>query len=209
MEETHDLDALWRAVNDELHRGELIPGLWEAAACVKPLAIDGDTLVLGVPMDKAGLASHLESTRHRHQVQAIIEKVAGRKLGHRVIEGDTPEAWVRRKAMEEARTAAADAALEQRRARRDAVSSWEGLREQLTLKFQQMAAKRSPRALAEYLHEVLPLVLETERRLEQQGLTDDETHERQVSRVFDKIATQCNIPSTVVALEYLRLARGE
>jgi hypothetical protein len=207
--DTQDPVALWEAVNDELHRGELIPGLWEAASAVKALAIEGDTLVLGVPLDKAGLASHLESTRHRIHVQNIVEKVAGRKLECRVIEGDTPEAWEKRKALEQARAAAADDALERRRQRKDAIGSWEGLRETLTVNYGQLASRRSPKALAEYLEAVLPLVREVETKLQEQGLADDHAHERSLSRVFDKIATQCGIPSTIVALEYIRLGRAE
>ena len=209
MPETPDLEALWQAVNDELHRGELIPALWQAAAAVKPLAIDGDTLILGAPQDKMGLASHLESTRFKRQVASLIEKVAGQKLSCRVIEGDTPEAWKRRKAMEEARAAGADAALMRRRERRESMSSWEGLRETLTQKFSELASRRSPRSLAQYLQVVLPLVREVERTLEEQGDALDEANERQLGRVFDKIATQCNIPSTIVALEYLKLDRPE
>ncbi len=209
MAETQDLEALWKAVNDELHRGELIPSLWQAAAAVKPLAMDGDTLVLGVPLDKAGLASHLESTRHRHLVLSTLAKVAGRRLECRVIEGDTPEAWEQRKQREEAQAAEAQITLERLRARRAAVSSWEGLRQSLTLKFHELAAKRSPQALARYLQEVLKLVRETEEKLKAQGVADEAAHERQLSRVFDKIASQCNIPSTVVALEYLKLTQTE
>jgi hypothetical protein len=207
--ETLDLDALWQGVNDELHRGELIPALWQAAAAVKPLAIDGDTLILGAPQDKMGLASHLESTRFRRPVESLIEKVAGQKLSCRVIEGDTLEAWERRKVIEDARAAGADASLVRRRERRESVSSWEGLRETLTQKFSELASRRSPRSLAQYLQIVLPLVRETERKLEEQGVELDDADERQLGRVFDKIATQCNIPSTIVALEYLKLDRSE
>ena len=208
MSDTQELEALWQAVNDELHRGELIPGLWAAAAAVKPLAIDGGTLVLGVPLDKTGLASQLQSTRHKHPVENLIEKVFGRRLECRVIEGNTAEAWERRKALDDARSAEADVTLTRMRARRDAVGSWESLREQLTIKFGEMASRRSPLALALFLREVLPLVRETERQLEEQGLTGDHAHERHLSRVFDKIATQCNIPSTIVALEYVKLGEA-
>ncbi len=47
------LERLWQRVNDELRRGPVNRGLWDAAAAARPIAVDSGVLVLGVaPEDR-------------------------------------------------------------------------------------------------------------------------------------------------------------
>ncbi|MFQ6098910.1 MAG: hypothetical protein ACE5O2_14365 [Armatimonadota bacterium] len=205
MPETDDAAALWKAVNAELHKGDLIPSLWEAAARAQPITVDGDTLVLGLAASEIGLRSHLEAPPNMARLRHILRAVAERDMTLRVIEGLTVEAWEATRAREQEREALRGEEAQRRFVARAELAGWEQLRDHLTKLFAERASRRSPQLLAAYLMDVLPLVKHTYETVKQSGKVTQEANERQLSRVLDKIAAQCNVPVTCVALELQRL----
>jgi hypothetical protein len=207
MSAVSEMDAatVWKSANAELHKGDLIPSLWEAAANATPIMIDGDVLVLGFPSAEIGLRSHLESAPNRARLRKIVSAVAGRDMEVRVVEGVTAEAWEAVKARESQTEALRGEKAEREFAARSQLVGWEQLRDQLNKQFADQASSRTPQLLAAYLVEVLPLVKKTYETVRESGTVTDEINERQLSRVIDKIAAQCNVPSTLVALELQRL----
>ncbi len=208
MTDTEDLETLWKAVNDELHQGELLPSLWEAAREARPICIEDDVLVLGLTPHQIGLGSHLTTGQNRHRMREVLERVTGEPLDLRVIEGTTHEQWVGRREREAAAAARAEAQVAATRAARALGASWETLREQLTTKYAQAKARQFPQHLARYMLDALAMTLDVETRVRAAEGSDDAVHDRQLARVLDKIANQCGVASPVVALEYMRLRDG-
>lgn len=208
MPESEDLETLWKAVNDELHKGELIPSLWEAVRAAKPLTIAEGRLVVGMPQGESGLGSHMSIGANRARLEQIIEQLAGEQLRLEVIEGQSLEAWESRREREQA--------VEQRAAGRAAALSgagaaavtWDQLREQLTVRYAQQKGRRYPQHMASYLLEALEMVAKTESEVGSSS-TEEELHQRHLARVLDKVAQQCGLPSALVALEYRRIRGAE
>jgi len=206
--ESEDLETLWKAVNDELHKGELIPSLWEAVRTAKPLAIADGRLVVGMGRGQMGLGSHMTVGPNRARLEQIIEHLAGERLTLEVIEGQSLEAWESRRQREMAvreRVEGRAAALAEAQA---AGATWDNLREQLTVKFAQHKERRYPQHLARYLLEALQMVVKMASQLAPSSPAEEEAQQRQLARILEKVAQQCGLPSALVALEYHRLQAG-
>lgn len=205
MAESADLETLWKAVNDELHKGELIPSLWEAARAAKPVALDGNRLVVGMERGQAGLGSHMTIGPNRSRLEQIIEQLAGERLVLEVIEGQSVEAWEARREREQAVQRRAEDMGATLTTTRAAATAWDDLREQLTVKYAQHRGRRYPQHMATYLVEALRMIAEAAGQLAPSAPDEEEAYERNLARVLDKVAQQCGLPSAMVALEYERV----
>lgn len=208
MAESEDLATLWKAVNDELHKGELIPSLWEAVRAAEPLAIGDGRLVVGMPRGQMGLGSHMTIGPNRARLEQIIEQLAGERLRLEVIEGQSLEAWESRREREAAVRQRAEDRTAALTGARAASTTWEHLREQLTVKYAQHKGRRYPQQMARYLLEALETIAATASQIAPSSPAEEEAHDRQLARVLEKVAQQCGLPSALVALEYRRVQAG-
>ena len=62
MSDQSQLQAIWQAVQQDLHKGEINRSLWDAAAAATPLTLDGDAFVLGFRPGEMRHGSYLTST---------------------------------------------------------------------------------------------------------------------------------------------------
>ena len=70
--------------------------------------------------------------------------------------------------------------------------------------YNEMVGIRDPQQLANLLITSLPMISEAEQAARTAGETEAQTHRRQLSRIFSKLATYCDLSPTLIALEYLR-----
>ena len=54
-----DLAAIWNEILPEVKNGVTGVGVWAALNAARPVASDGDVLILGVPHESAELGGHL------------------------------------------------------------------------------------------------------------------------------------------------------
>ncbi len=204
MTEELDVQQLWQQAQDMLRAGEINRALWDAAAAVQPITIDADTLILGLPSGQMQHASYLETAANKTRLQQILESLAGRRLDLRVISGTTQEAWQRLQQREQAVAETTVSAARTRAAGQTAINIWREGGQQINQIFTGARARARSIDLAQLLTQALPLIWETEQKARQQDPEAQDLHSRQLDRILDRIATYCNVPGPVVALEYLR-----
>ncbi len=141
---------------------------------------------------------------NRSRVIQILERLTGKPLDLRVVEGQDLEAWRRAQEIERLAEERQRAGLDARRALQTAASSWEHLNEALIREFGAVKASRRSVDLARMLLEAFDRVYATDTAVRSGAPEEEALHDRQLSRVCDRLAGYCDVPPTVVALEYLR-----
>jgi hypothetical protein len=199
-----DLQELWQAVIQALHRGPVNRGLWDAVAAARPLALENDTLVLGFDPRDMRLAGYLQTSSNRARLQEILLARTGRRLQLRIIEGDTLQDWERVKQLDRLTEQRAEEQLREVTARRDSIRAWEDLNDALIKLFSGTGVRRYPINLARLLAKALPMVYETDSKVRADDPEGAEYHDRELNRICDKLAVYCDLPATAVAMEYLR-----
>lgn len=205
MPEQIDLVALWNEVNAGLRRGPNVNrSLWDAAAAAKPLLVEDDTLVLGLPPAQMRLASYLTVPQNKQQILQLVESSVGRRLDLQVIEGVTPEAWRRFRERQQVTEDRVAAQADFRTAHKGALGVWEELPPKLHQLYTEIGVRRFAEPMARLLIRSLPLVAEAEEKARAAEPEAEQLHSTHLNRIFDKLATYCDISPTMVALEYLR-----
>jgi hypothetical protein len=204
MAEERDLNALWQNVNIELRKGDIDRSLWEAARAAVPLAVDGDTLVLGLKPAEMRMAGYLTTPAKKTQISAIIQRLDGQRLDLLVVEGHTAEDYEKYKQRHQSQT---DRTLEQAQFRSEhkgALGVWENLSAELHKLFSETQQRRFPEQLARLLIRTLPLVADAEEKAREAEPDAEQLHFTHLNRSFDKLSTYTDIPAPIVALEYMR-----
>ncbi len=197
-----DLNVLWQHVLEAVKkRGDFDLGLWRSLEAAQPLALEDGFLVVGFAPEASDLKPRLMEDFNRNLLNHIIRSLSPQlsDVNLRVIDGATPEAWEREKTMDVARRERVGREAPRQAVIEETNLTWEGLSEQLGLRFTQQRASRYPQTAARFLLECFPLLQD----LEQQG-GDPETVQRRLARVFNRLAGLTGIPAAQIALEYMR-----
>jgi hypothetical protein len=204
MSKTLKLDAVWNEVNARLRKGDINRSLWDAAAVAKPLLVEDDQFIVGLTPGNMRFSGYLTQPQYRVQIERILEDLAERKLQLVVIEGDEPGAWQR---LQERQMSQTDRVLEEaefRQTHKSVLGEWEELSRQLHKLFSETTQRRFPEQLARLLIKCLPIIAEAEDKARAVDPEAELVHFQHLNRSFDKLSSYCDIPATIVALEYLR-----
>ncbi|MBC7286971.1 MAG: hypothetical protein H5T86_02795 [Armatimonadetes bacterium] len=199
-----DLEALWKSVIEVLHRGPVNRSLWDAVARAKPLTIENGYLVLGFRPEDMRFAGYIETSANRARIQEILLARTGHRLQIRCIEGATLQDWERVKQIERLAEQRAEERVRVMEARRESVRAWEDLNEALVKLFTATTLRRYPVNLARMFAKALPMVYETDTQVRANDPEGEAYHDRELNRICDKLGSYCDLPPTVVAMEYLR-----
>lgn len=202
--ESLDLEKLWAAVIEGLHRGPVNRSLWQAAERAKPITIENGVLIIGFNPRDMRYAGYLQTAPNRSRIQEIIMARTGRRLDMRVIEGDTIEDWRRVKQIERLSEERVEEQVREIEARRESVRAWADLNEDLIKLFSATTARRYPMNLARMFAKALAMVYETDVQVRAADPQGTPFHDRELNRICDKLASYCDLPATAVAVEYLR-----
>ncbi len=209
MAEQLDAEKVWHQMRELLHKGDLNPPVWAAVDTVRPLTVDGDTLIVGVTTADMQHAGYIETGRNKAQLQELLEQVIGRRLDVRVINGTTVEDWERIKQRESAGLEAATVHARTRIAQKGGRAVWQQGAERVFAIFTGTRARARGTDLARLLRESVVAMREVERAARADSPDDEELHDQQLNRIIDRVATYCSVPPTVVALEYLHYCDDE
>lgn len=204
MAEGINLETLWQEVNQALHRGPINRPFWEAARAAVPLAIEDETLILGFQPKDMRHASYLETTVNKNRIQEVLQARTGKRMDIKCIEGATAEAWENTKAREREQEDKLRADYVQLRAHRTSLEAWGELSQRLTNLYATTRARSLPIVQATLLVKCLPMLFELDTELRSEDPDATMLHDRELNRLFDKIATFCDLPACQVALEYMR-----
>lgn len=211
MSQEQNLEEVWEQARQKLleEMDGFNRSLWDAATEAKPLVFEDGTLVLGVPPGKISLGSHLTSTANGPMVRQCVEQVLGEPVRVELIEGTDAEAWQRSKQLRETRERMAE---QQRRAAQEAAGAravWSRLHTRIGEVFGSTRERRFPLARAEMLAKALLAMREMEAEAYEEDPNAEELHQQELNRNIDRIANFAEVPSTFVAVEYLRVRRSK
>ncbi len=204
MTEEISAEELWEETRHALQQGDINRPLWEAAAAVRPITVDQDTLILGLPPAERQHASYLETAVNKSRIQQIFESLVGRRLDLRVISGTTEQDWERLRQREQGSMDATAARARAQVTGRGALNAWREGGQEVSALLKGTRARAGSMHLAQSLIKALPLIWQTEQEARQQEAAAEDMHSQQLDSILERVATYCNLPAPVVALEYLR-----
>lgn len=197
------LPVLWANCVDRLKDRVVNRSFWEALEMTQPITIEDDTLIIGLDAANFNRASHIQQSANMRAVTQTVEEFFRQPLQVRLIEGTTLADWETTKERE-----AQIAAMREQAATRQTVAAvhtdgWDGLLDQVARLYAQIPNRAFPQNKARYLNEALYLVVEAMDSLYPDN--PDETAERGLARVLERIAGAVEIPAPIVAFELERL----
>ncbi len=180
--------------------------LWETLEKTVALAIEDDTFIVGLNARVFNHAGHLNVSEHRNAIETTISRLAGRSLKMRVIEGDTPEDWKITKTRDARVAVMREATYDQRDKQEAESQSWDSLMDYIAKTYSNTHMRSLPQNKARFLNAMLRVVADAMENL--YPAKPDETTERHLARVIEKVANSADVASTVVAFELEKVREG-
>ena len=202
------LNSLWAACVDRLKDRINNRSFWEALEATCPVAIEGDVLIIGMEPENFSQASHIQQNSNFHAAHQVIAEVFGHPLNLRLIDGVTIADWNATKERE-ARMAASKAQAPApnqsptRTYERTHSGSWDTLYESLSQMYAQTPYRLLPQGRARFANEALYLLVETMDTLYAEN--PDESTERSLGRILDRIGGLAELSPVLLAFELERL----
>ena len=194
-----DIKEVWREVLPEVRKAVTGVGVWAALNTCKPVALEGDVLVIGLPQEDSELGGHLRLAHTKRLIETMVGDKIGVKLSLRVIDGVSMTDWetVKRRDVEARRLQTQ--ALEKSQAEFAARSSWESVYEHLGRAYAAIPNKSLPQNRARFFLEGVALVVEARKA----NMAKDELGERNFARCIERLAQYSDVPSTIAAMRIL------
>lgn len=174
-------------------------GVWTALKSSVPVALEDDSLVLGVPSSDSELIGHLKLPQVRNAVESLMGQRLNRRVNLVVINGTAESDWETEKRRQMERRKLQDQALARQKAEVAAGKSWDTVYDQLSRAYSALPNRSLPQNRAKYFNEAVEIVA--------QALLDtpinDDLAERNYARCLERIAQYTELPSTFVALRVL------
>lgn len=197
-----ELAELWAKALPDIRNAVTGRGVWTALNASVPLSTEEGALVLGLPSNETELAGHLRMPQIRKVIEAEFLKHTGMNVNLRVIEGTKAEDWERMKRRDLEANRMQQAAMDRAKAEMSARTNWDSVYEVLSRNFSATQNKSLPQNRAKFYAESVKLVAQNRK----DQVNRDDLNERNFARCIERLAQYADIPSTVVAVEVLRLA---
>lgn len=190
---------IWAEALPEVRKGVTGVGVWTALNTCKPIAVENNVLVLGVPSQETELAGHLRMPQTRKLIESEFGRRYAQPVELRVIEGTDQEAWERAKRRDQEAKRLQEAAMQRARAEITSRTNWDSVYETLSRKYAAIPNKSVPQNRAKFYKEGIEFLAQS--RKEQ--TSRDEVGERNFARCIERLAQYAEVPSTIVAFAVL------
>jgi hypothetical protein len=130
-----DAVAIWQGTLPEVMNNVTGRGVWAALNAVRPIALDDNTLVLGLPSSDAELAGHLRLPQTSRVIETFASRFSNLPIRVRIIDGTTSEDYDRAKRRDVERKRLQEAEFTKMRAELEARTSWDTVYDQISRKF--------------------------------------------------------------------------
>lgn len=213
-----DANSLWREATDLMfERSDSFSSLIQTMRLAVPITLEADLLVIGVAGKDQYLAGHLQIPANRYRILEALKEVSGQGIDYRVIEGTTEQDWefvqraeghrpLREPPPEQPVTATgakAKAKPEARAPGAPEVSPWDLLGRKIHNAWMGTPNRQHPITRAEFVTTCLQWIAETSKEATEEGAAADVVR-REVGKAVERVAQAVDIPSAVVALEFIR-----
>lgn len=197
-------ERVWKEVTDVIvMRADRIGPFERALQVAIPIAIDNCLMVVGYTDDTYRQGAHLKVPAGERALLDALQLVTGRPMEFRYIQGTTAAEWERIKANEERaakRTTAQPVEVQ-------LGTGWDDLVKQMHRTYNEMPHRQLPQMRALFVTESIKWILKTEAAARAEGSSEDGI-ERAVGKAIDRLASLIEVPSTLVAMEFLRKREG-
>lgn len=196
---------LWTRTVDRVKDRVNNRSLWETMEKAVGITVDDGAglFIIGLDSRLFNNAGYLTTAEHRNAIETAASAIAGRPLRIRVIEGTTLTDWLATQKAD-ARVAAMHAATYEKRDRIESeTQNWDALYDFVARSYSGLPMRQLPQVKSRYLTDMLYALSEGMDRL--YGEKPEETTDRLLARVIDRVAQNAEVPSTLVALELDRL----
>lgn len=200
------LARYWAACVEQLKDRINNRTFWAALEQTVAITVDNDVLVLGLAPEHMAQVSTITQASTMHVVSKVVQEIFAHPLEVVVIEGLTPEDWGAHKEREAQLAAVKQQALSRKPSSTSGsvnAGSWEAVYEQIARLHAQFPYRALPQGKARFANEALYMLLDAMETLYPNP--PDDTAERSLARMLERIANTSEIPSPVLAFELERL----
>jgi hypothetical protein len=197
-----DLLGTWKEALPKIQNSVTGRGVWAALNAARPIALEENVMVLGVPHEDSELSGHLRIPSTKRVMEVMLSQVVGSAVTVRVIDGVTQEDYDLVKRRDGERRRLEDQEMAKMRAEMSAKTSWEGVYEQLSRRFAAVTNKSLPQSRARFYEEAIEIIAQARR----EQTTYDDMGERNFARCLERLAQYVEIPSAMVAHDILKRA---
>jgi hypothetical protein len=212
---------IWKEATDVvLIRSDRFGPLNQAMQATLPICLDGSLLVLTIPGSERHLAGHMETAANHNSITNALEMVYGQPVEFRLIDGSTLEDWEALKAAEARAKAAATASRNAQRGRaapttsappssaRAGEGAWDDLIQRIHRSYQELPSRQYPQSKARFAREMMRLMARTEEDLKYAEEANEETNERNLARVLERLGSVIDLSPVFLAVIYESLKRS-
>lgn len=195
---------VWLVAAERIKDRVIAPTLYRAVELGVGITVEDGFFVLGFSGADMPMAGHLRSSQHLAIVEQCISEVMQQKLRLKIIEGTTVQDYANQKLLQQTRDNAQYTISEQRARERALAQEWESVAEQITRGYAKLQQRQFAQVRAKFIMWGFEVINEAVNKF---GYTDEseDVHKRALARIFEKFATVMEVPSTILAYEFLRL----
>lgn len=194
----------WLVAAERIKDRVIAPSLYRAVEAGVGITIDEGFFVLGFSGADMPFAGHLRSSQHLAIVEQCIAEAVGQKLRLKIVDGTTVADYLNQKSLQMTRDSAQTQLSEQRQRERAIAQQWESVSEQITRGYAKLPQRQFAQIRGKFIMWCYEQINEAVNTM---GYTDDseDVHKRALSRIFEKFATVVEVPSSMLAYEFIKL----
>jgi hypothetical protein len=197
---------VWLQAAEKVKDRVIAPTLYRALELPVGITLDGDEFILGFSNADLPMAGHLRSAQHKSIIDQCVSEVLKKKVRVRIIEGTTLDDYASFKETLEARDATLVTVSAQKERERAVIAKWDEIGERITRLYARLHLRQLAQQRAEFMWEAFKIINQAVDSMGYEQSTD-EIQKRALARVFEKLATVVEIPSTMLAFEFFKLRK--
>lgn len=198
-----EVSQLWEDIKARIKAQGFNLPLFRALDAAVPIALDGNQLAIGYEAEAYSQSTLLEVPQHKNLIQRVLQSLP-QPVELFIVEGTTLQDYLNAKERQIAASAAMREVLQARVERQSTEQILQEAAHRFHQRYQVLIGRGLPQIRARFLLECLGELVEVEERIMKVEHEEDQVKQKQFARVLDRLAGMVEMPSTLVALEYLR-----
>ena len=201
-----EAQEIWLQAAERVKDKVIAPTLYRALESGVGLTMEGDYFVLGFSNADLPMAGHIRSSQNLPIVEQSLSEVTGKRVRLRVVEGTSLQAYEDWKRMQAAAEASRTVLTDRREMERRVEQTWEEVAEKISRNYARLQLRQLAQTRGKYIVQAFEIINEAVKQLNYSD-ESDEINKRSLARVFERLATVVEVPSSMLAYEFFRLRR--
>ncbi|MCX8052671.1 MAG: hypothetical protein N3B12_02600 [Armatimonadetes bacterium] len=197
---------IWVRASERVKDKVIAPTLYRALELGVGLTLEDDYFVVGFANADLPMAGHIRSSQHLPIVEQSLSEVLGRKVRLRIVEGTTIQAYEEWKNVQAVAEAKRSVLSDRREMERQIEAAWDEVAEKITRGYARLHLRQLAQTKGNYIVQAFEIINQAVNELNYSD-DSDEIHKRSLARVFEKLATVVEVPSSILAYEFFKLRR--